>query len=487
MILSIRSMVAMVATAAMALLAAACSGGDNDGNPDYRACSDSDPCDAAAQCAFGLCVPRCNGGEACTEGMVCFAEGCRDACDDAHPCTQAFSCIDSVCTQDPCHHPDFWPLSIASDTLPIVVHYRDPSEIDQATEVLDAMEYSWVYETTTLGFATPVSDQGRCGGDANFDVFLWRSYRSGGVEAFEPNPDTPWDDDSSYMILDPWGPYGGDMLKPLVAHELNHGIQASYDWWDSPIVYEMTSQFVEGMVYPEISDYKQFFYDFQGTPDWSFDKNDDYATWYMYGSSLYLFYLRDVVFKDDLTFVSRMWAGMKNPPGVNEPDFEDSLEVLLAGKGSSFQASLEQFSRWRWYTSTRDDGHHFAGGSTFPPSALVKIEQRVRVTTKTIAVAPGPMMLGVQYIQLYREPGDPTTATIQFDGDAAVAWSVQVVPGLMSGSDGDTLDVSAGPAALDFGGLDERTLIILALPLDADDPDTRTDARFAYSLQVKAP
>ncbi len=459
----------------------------------YRTCSDQEPCAEGAECVFGLCVAECPGApvteesRACTEGLVCWEDGCRAECDDAHPCTQAYSCVAGRCEYRPCEHPEFWSKSLASASYPVLVHYRDDAELESARAIVGALEQSWQFETESLGFLPPVSDQSTCGPDDGFDVFVWRTFRGGVADVIAEEPSTAWNDYRAYVIVDPWGPYGGENLEPFVAHELNHSMQAAYDWYETPIFFEMTSQFVEEVVYDGADDYRDYFYDYQGNPDWAFDYNDNYQTSYFYGASLYLFYLRDGVFGGEPSFISEIWDRSRNPAGENEPDFEDALESVLQQRhGVSFQDTLIEFARWRYFTGARDDGRHFEEGSTFPENALVKIEQRHRVANMALEI-PGPMLLGTQYIQLYREAGDPSQVTLSFDGEAGVHWVVQAVPGLAPDSDGELLDFSSGTAQLDFGALEERSLVVLALPKGADDPDTRDDTRHPYTISVSVP
>jgi hypothetical protein len=101
-------------------------------------------------------------------------------------------------------------------------------------------------------------------------------------------------------------------------------------------------------------------------------------------------------------------------------------------------------------------------------------------------VSPGPELTGVQYITLQRTEGGPESLTLGFDGDPEASWSVQAVPGI-DGSDGEVLDLEDGEAVLRFGELAERTLVILALPPDAEsaDPDARTTDRYEYTLVLE--
>jgi hypothetical protein len=493
---------ALTSIVVAALVAAGCAGGARRTADEARAeayveCSKTAPCQAGFGChGSGLCLPRCgdaSDGPICAEGAVCQDDGtCGEACDEAHECSQAYTCRDSKCAYDPCGHPEFWPLALESKTLPVVVHYRHPAEAEVAAKSLGLVEHSWAFETTELGWDPPLPDGGRCGADERFDVFIWRTYRAGTADVFAENPDTAWDDQFAYLIVDPWGPYGGDILDGTICHELNHAIQARYDWHETPLFFEMTAQFVEDLVFDDDDNYRTLLADFQQRPDWAFDFDDEYETWYFYGTALYFFYLRDGVLDGDVRFVPDLWRACQNPAGENEPDFADALDAMLrerTGGRLTYLDSLVAFTRWRWYTGRRDDGHHFEEGASFPEQAEVRIDRRVAVGDPPARIEPGPMMLGVSYVTIARAAGGARTATVSLDLPAGPRWSVQAVPGIAEGSDGDTLDASAGPVTLDFGTLPERTLVVLALPPDAAglDPESRTDARYPFTITVAAP
>lgn len=458
-------------------------------NYDYKLCDQDGKCSSSEECVEGLCLPRCQKtGKACVKGEVCFEDGsCRLECDENHPCREAYSCIDGVCIEAPCEHLDFWPFQLESKKFPILIHYRDPVEKKIAEESLNLIEYAWEFETNILKFAPPLLDEGKCGTDEKFDVFIWRTYKGCVVDTIAENDKTLWDDVFTYMILDPWGPYGGDFLDATIAHELNHAMQAVYDWNETAIFFEMTSQFIEEKVYDEDNNWKNFLYDYQQNPHLSFDYNDDYETWYMYGSSLYLLYLEKAIFKEDKTFVAKIWENCKNKPGENEPDFEDALDNLLKNKAQiSFIDSVIEFSKWRYYTSTRDDGKHFDEGDTFTEDSLVKIEKEVIATPQIIRIEEGPMLLGVQYITLIKPNNLSSPILLEFDGDKKVKWSIQIVPGIDNENDGEILnfDPVSKMAQISFGNLNERTLVILALPLEEYDPDKRSNDRYSYSINI---
>jgi hypothetical protein len=372
----------------------------------------------------------------------------------------------------PCAHPEDWPYSIASSAHPALVHYRVPDERAMAEQVLGLLDHSWDVEVGTLGFRPPLDDTGRCGPDGTFDAFLWAGHDECYVDVTGENAATPYDDRTAFLVVDPWGSYGSKILDTTVAHEFNHSLQAADDWSDVPIVYEMTAVFIEDLVYDQDNEYVGQIVDFQAHPDWSLDYNDNYDTWYMYGSALYLRFLRDRYWSGDGSFVGAMWQGLRSPADVPHPDFEDSLEALLRAKaGVGFVDSVVEFERWRVYTGTRDDGAHFREGATFAEPARL-----ATVHTTGGSVALSPMELGTQYIELARGAGEPASVTVSLSGASTeVVWSVQAVPG-------PTLDLSGGSATVDASVT--RTLVVTALPKGANDAATRSTAHHHATLVI---
>ena len=259
---------------------------------------------------------------------------------------------------EPCAQPTLWPDAVRSSRLPVIVHHRGDAEAAMADVVLALVEHAWDVEVGQLGFRPPPADDGTCGPDAALDVFLWRGKEECYVDVLGEIDATPHDDEPPYLVVDPWGRFGGALLATTVAHELNHAFQAADDWDDLPIAYEMTAAFVEDEVHDADDGYLTQVIDFQAHPDWSIDRDDGYETWFMYGAALYLRYLRDRHFGGDARWIGGVWRAMRSPLGSGEPDLEDALDELLAPRGTSFVASVPDFARWRYYTGARADGAH---------------------------------------------------------------------------------------------------------------------------------
>ncbi len=408
---------------------------------------------------------------------------------DASPCDPLTEFCDAIPNDAvPCadEATEYWPLSLRSVRYPLRVHYPNRRQQAIAERILTILETAWQVEVVQLGFSPPLADGGLCGPDDDFDVFVWRDLYEGYVSAIAENPATAHDDWFTYMAVDPWGPYGGDALEATLAHELNHACQAADDWWESPLVFEMTATFVEELVFPDAEVYFSTLGDFQAHPDWSLDRDDDYETWYMYGAALYLHFLREHYFAGDGAFAAAMWRASRSAPdGLNEPDFVDALDDILgAGPGIGFAESVAAFSRWRWYTGGRDDGEHFADGPRFPADTGVPLAADISAAAASIAIDPAPMLLGSSYVRVTRADGEPdgVWVSLQPEGIGDVRWSVEAVPGGDGLADGERLDLDGGPALLDLSVVGTRTLIITALPTGDYDPDERGDARHGVTL-----
>lgn len=389
---------------------------------------------------------------------------------------------------EPCDYPQYWPFSIRSEKVPLRIHYRMPRDEAASREALAILEYSWTREVDEIGFQAPLLDEGRCGEDEALDIFTWRDAPSAYVSVWADNDATPWDDGYSYMVVDLWGEFGGDEMPATLAHEFNHMCQAAHDWSDTAFLYEATATFMEDEVYDDHNSYWYLLFDFQGNPEWSLDHDDAYETWYMYGATLWLRYLRDRFFDGDPSFLAALWLGLRSPWDDNEPDYVDSLEVLLAPFKVSFADTVVEFARWRWYVEERDDGRHLEEAGDFPRDARPAVTATLQATGGTAIVRP--MMLGTSYIDIVSTADGPRDVTVSLQTTVAagdVHWIVQLLPGVVAGSDGELVRLPADVPLTDVGGRIMRTIAVTALPgIDQDiDPDTRTDDRYSTTITVE--
>lgn len=413
-------------------------------------------------------------------------------------------------TTKPCQRGELWPYRVGSARQhPFLVHYRSPDEREMALKVVGDLDAAWDFEVKTLGFPEPLDDAGECGPDGNFDVFVWRGRESCFVNLIHDGPEeryliaTPWGGRRSYMVVDPWGKYGGEILAQTIAHEFNHASHAVQDWYEAGSVFEMTATYVE-QYFRDALDYNVT--DFQLHPDWAVLWYDDYRTYYMYGSGLYMYFLRDYYFSRngtlDAKFASRLWSNARNTtdhPLVNKPNLVDALDSLLAPVGDSFVGSIVPFARWRYYAGSNDDRAHFKPWQDlaikfdllpFLPGADIHLAATVVLPNASVTVDPPPMLTGSAYVEVVSDqPGRRSfQLSLQAPSDFRVRWVVQAVPGLTEGSDGEIVDLGSGSAVVQFAVRPDklsRTLIVTAMPTTPLDPDDRTGQRFPVNLAIR--
>jgi hypothetical protein len=384
--------------------------------------------------------------------------------------------------------PQKWPHLLNSKRYPLTVRYLLPGDKSQAERVMGYLEKSWQVEIEQMGFPPPIPSDST--GSKRLQVYLMRGADTA-VEATRPNKnkDIWWDAWESYLSIDAWGPYGGEILDSTTAHEFNHALHAALDWYESPGFFETSATFIQDKVYPEDNDYLQQIEDFQSRPEWPVHHFDNYKTWYPYGACLYLFFLEQRYFAKQPHFLAQIWKNSRNTPRPfdpktgypspisNEPDWVDALEGLLP-RGVDYAQTVVEFARWRWYSGRHSDGKHFHEGALLSPKAEVKI-QTTLLPGQTYR-SQGPLPLGSEYLRLKR-PATGQGQKLQIKLQAEGRFALQLVPGLSPNSDGEML----GPSGLvEFGNLPERTLILTALP-PADRPvDPDLPAGKTQSFQI---
>jgi hypothetical protein len=200
--------------------------------------------------------------------------------------------------------------------------------------MLAILEHAWEVQVDQLGFSAPLSDDGECGPDGRYDVFIWPAVDGAFVDSVADHPETAHDDYSTFMAIDTTGDYGGALLDTTLAHEFNHAVQASDDWWESALIFEMGATFVETLVYPQQDDWFYVMEDFQARPQWSLFRDDGYRTWYMYGAAMYLHFLHERNFPSDPSFIARIWRGARSEPAacsMAQPTFGSAMRRPAQG------------------------------------------------------------------------------------------------------------------------------------------------------------
>ncbi len=330
-----------------------------------------------------LALAACGSGGEGEEGAACDpgSEFCGEIPGSASACTDS----------------RYWPLAARSGTRPLVVHYSRHSDAEKAREVLAILESSWEIQVDAVGFAAPLPDGGQCGPDNHYDVFLWRGLDGAFVESIADYPATAHDDVTSYIAINPFVPVDRQFVDTTLAHEFNHALQASDDWWESAAIFEMTATYAEALVFPDQDDWFFTIEDFQARPEWSLFYDDGYQTWYMYGAAMFLHFLEQRYYDGDASFVARIWRESRSEPAIGHPDYIDAMRlVLMTDLGITLDDAVLEFMQWRWFVAEFDDGQHFDQAAEWPQA--VDHQELDAAVSRTIDLEA--MLYGAQYLRL---------------------------------------------------------------------------------------
>jgi hypothetical protein len=337
-------------------------------------------------------------------------------------CNDAFEFCGTIPTSaDPCEEDEYWPLNVSSSVRSLVVHFPRLDIESKALEMIGLLEESWSVQVDMMGFAAPISDDGACGPDGSFDVFVWPGIGGAYVSSVARNPATPHQDFSTFMAFDPGGIRGGAWLNTYMAHELNHALQASDDWTEDAQHYEAGATFAEAAVYPDDDDWYFEMKDFQDRPQWSLFYDDVGATWYTYAAAMYLHYLHERYYPGDPGFYARIWRGTRSNAGDDRPDYFDALrQLLLTERGVTLDETVVEFMQWRWFVDEFDDGAHFAKGADWPHAVAVTDIETSAIPTAQILDA---MVYGANFVRVTNNGAASVSFQAAIDSpDADVLW-----------------------------------------------------------------
>ena len=151
---------------------------------------------------------------------------------------------------------------------------------------------------------------------------------------------------------------GIQALRVTAAHEFHHAIQFGYGWWgdNERYAYELTSTWMEDVVYTDVNDYYQYL------PDYFVGFHDGLS----FNSGYYGGYERCILAhflakRYGIDIMKDVWTAMRTQP------FLESLDAVLVGKGSSLQAAFGEFTYWNYFTADRADTvKYYPEGNHYP-------------------------------------------------------------------------------------------------------------------------
>jgi hypothetical protein len=393
--------------------------------------------------------------------------------------------------------------SIRSSVYPLMVHYEDADLATAAADTLRYAEQSWDLQVLTMGQTAPLLDGGACGPDENIDIYVLPSTGAtqGWIDHAAPNPATFYDDWSTYAAVFPG--QGGVIPEWVVAHEFQHMIQCADDCFELN-VFEGTTMLIEEVVDDDLNRF----------PGWAFPKlarsphlpiefGDYDGSNFVYGKAQYLLFLRDRYFGGDASFIADFWRNTRSQdrgcsfgeypcrrlPERNEPDFYDAVDTILGAIGPYDHVdSIIEFSRWRWFVASQDDGNHFEEGGLWPSSTIPRGQQTVRTSglPRQLNIIDGPMTNGVVYVRVVVNESTRAALSVQFEGAPGYRWHVEALRDLPGKADIWTpgIDGTEGSFLVSLDGSSRVMLKVLNLAFDGYDPDFLVEERLPFSLDL---
>ncbi len=222
-----------------------------------------------------------------------------------------------------------------------------------ADSVANICDHVYYVEVDSLGFPPPASDSGAGGGD-EYDIYIedlplgeygYTDWNSALPIIQRANPTyATWtvirnEFESTYT-------QGIPAMEVTIAHEFNHGIQVgNYGVWQDDLwFYELTSTWMEQVVYPNVKDYFQYlpdFFDNVSSKPFNFYNPFDFAG---YERCVFGIFVQNAY---GFKVMKSIWQDMSHEPVM--PAIEDAFKA----DGVSPSAAFQLFSEWNYFTGYR--------------------------------------------------------------------------------------------------------------------------------------
>ena len=344
--------------------------------------------------------------------------------------------VPAVFYDSPGGHFRIWYVTSTLDSPALVYTHGDtiPDWIHLCAQVFD---HVWEVEVDSLGFWPPPADgswypgEEDYGGDSRYDVYveelgIHRVYGYTQSEFFvsggTPHAAT------SYMVLDndyssSIYPTPGDSgLMVTAAHEFFHAVQFAYDTWEERFFMEISSTWMEDVVYDQVNDY----YNYLSHPGYSsiFSRPDLSLTtfdgFHEYSSCVWGHYLAKRFGRE---IIKDIWEGCVQKTAL------DAMEDALMGRGQDLAAAHNEFAVWNYFTGSRADTLlYYPEGDHYPQVKIYSDNLHTLYPVEVDSVSHPPEPLGASYVRF--SPQDAAgDLKIEFNGQPGVVWRATLVMG----------------------------------------------------------
>lgn len=317
--------------------------------------------------------------------------------------------------------------SVASETLPIVVHFESVVTEAYAREVLTYAETTWRVLFVEKGFQAPHPD-GDLGGDARFDLYIVTTLPTGvgGYAGFSGYfEETPRADAIGYLVIA--NELDMRLRRFVVAHEMFHASQMAYDWWEDLAFMEGSATWVVDQVFDDEDIYWRYFPYFNAEPFKALDFISMMGP-YQYGMGLFSLFLDERYGRGDALFMRSLWERSIQDGTDNEPDFLDAAAALAETEGG-LDSVMREFGVWRLLVGTRKAYGKFGEVGIWDDRMNPFIE--VDMPAGVISAAGRPVNtlhpLSHAFLRFARRATERGSYTLAVTGEGATRFAVDVV------------------------------------------------------------
>lgn len=317
------------------------------------------------------------------------------------------------------------PIYTHGDTIPDWIHH--------CAQVFD---HVWEMEVDSLGYRSPPADgpwygEEDYGGDYRYDVYVenldrHRVYGYTQSEFFVSG-DAPHAA-TSYIVVDNDYPgfiyptSGTNGLMVTAAHEFFHAAQFAYDTLEERFFMEISSTWMEDVVYDEINDY----YNYLSPPGYAsiFRRPELSLTTFdgmhEYSSCVWAHYLAKRFGRD---IMGDIWEGCVQKTAL------EAMDEALIDRGENLASAYNEFAVWNYFTGSRaDTALFYPEGDRYPQVEVYSDNIHSAYPVEVDSVSHPPQPLGASYVRFL--PQDtPGGLRIELAGQPEVAWRAALLIG----------------------------------------------------------
>jgi len=340
--------------------------------------------------------------------------------------------VPAVYYDSPGGHFRIWYVTSTRDSpVPVYTHGDTiPDWIHLCAQVFD---HVWEVEVDSLGYRQPPADgpwygDEDYGGDSRYDVYVedldnhWvYGYTQSEYVVPEGHPLAT----TSYLVVDNdysssiYPTPGNAGLMVTAAHEFFHAVQFAYDTREERFFMEISSTWMEDVVYDAVNDY--YYYLASGSsalfncPELSLVTFDGI---HEYSSCVWAHYLAK---RFGRRIMREIWEGCVQKTAL------DAMGEVLDSRGMTLASAHNEFAIWNYFTGSRADTNLFyPEGNRYPQVAVYtdNVHSNYPVVVDSVSYPPEP--LGASYARFVTQD-TPGGLRIELEGQPQVSWKAALL------------------------------------------------------------